>query len=66
MPKLLLTKSWLRSLSGLCVNLSAAWFATILVSSKFVPLDILLLTRTVSSGILFLLLSVEFEKLLEL
>lgn len=54
-------KLWLKALSGVCVNLSAAWFAAVLISPGFLPLDILALTRSFLFGTLFLLFSVKFE-----
>jgi len=66
MPQPLLTKPWLKSLSGLCINLSAAWFAVIMVSPVFPPADVVNLTRSAFFGTLFLLFSVNLEGRLEL
>ncbi len=47
------------------MNLSAAWFAAVLISPISPPLDVVNLTRSVFSGILFLLFSVRLEGRLE-
>lgn len=61
-----LTPAWIKSLSGLCINLSAAWLATVFVVPNFTrqPITSVLLTNSISYGILYLLLSVYLENLL--
>jgi len=61
------TKPWLKSLSGLFLNLSATWFAALFITPAITPSSNLfwLLTRYLSSAILCLLLSVKIEELLE-
>lgn len=63
--RFLLTKSWLKSIGGLCINLSATWFAIIFITPKLFYKDfidlIIFLTKTISFGIFFLVLSVKIE-----
>lgn len=63
-----LTKSWLKSISGLCINLSATWFAVIFITPKLLYKDyfelIYLLIKACSFGIFFLLLSVKIEDMI--
>jgi len=63
--RFLLTKSWLKSIGGLCINLSAAWFAIVLITPKLFYKDfidlMIFLTKSISFGIFFLLLSVRIE-----
>ena len=60
-----LPKPWLKALSGLCVNLSAAWFGVAFITPRFANLSeaevLFVLTKSISSGIMFLLLTVEIE-----
>lgn len=61
--KFRLTPAWARAFAGLFINLSAAWFATIFIAPSFhIPLPTLTLNTTY--GIVYLVLSVECEKLL--
>ena len=57
---------WLKALSGLSVNLSAAWFGLAVVTPNFANIlkieTVVTLTRDVLFGIIFLLLTVFFEK----
>lgn len=60
----LLNKYWLRALSGVCLNLSATWFAAafatpILGQSEF---KLLLLTGYILNGMVYLYLSVKFDE----
>lgn len=65
----LFTRPWLKSFSGLAINLSGAWFSVAIVSPNFLKMElldlILFLTQTIGSGIVFLVLSVYLETLLE-
>lgn len=62
-----LPSAWLKALSSLSINLSAAWFATLLVLPQFSPssASILQLTINFLYGMVFLTLSVNLEKQLE-
>lgn len=66
--KFLLTKSWLKSIGGLCINLSAAWFAVIIITPRVFYQDltdlIIFLTKNIAFGIFFLLLSVRIEDII--
>lgn len=61
-----LDKPWLRALSGLSINIAAAWFVLAFITPNYVditkPEGLLTLTRDVLSGILFLLTSVMIER----
>lgn len=65
----LFTRPWLKSLAGLCINVSAAWFSLALISTQtvYMQIDVLLfsLSRNIFFGILFLVFSVEIERHLE-
>ncbi len=58
--------AWFRSLSGLAINISAAWFAAAFIGSTIAlpknPEELIFLTVNIIFGIVFLLLSVWFEK----
>lgn len=60
---------WLHSLSGICQNLSVALFGLAFITPNFSTLkdleDILVLTLDILFGMLFLVLSVEMEQILE-
>lgn len=62
-------RPWLRALSGLSINISAAWFALAFigpnVSFPDSPEDFLKLTLNIVFGIVFLLLTVYLERRLE-
>lgn len=64
-----LSKAWLKALSGLSINLSAAWFATALIGVNIAAPkefgELLVLTFNLVFGIIFLLLTVKFEENLE-
>jgi len=66
--RFLLTRSWLKSIGGLCINLSAAWFAVVFITPKLFYKDfidlIVFLTKTIGFGIFFLLLSVKIDGLI--
>ncbi len=66
--RLLLSKSWLKSIGGICINLSATWFAIIFITPKLFYKDfidlIIFLTKSLGFGILFLLLSVKIEDII--
>jgi|GEM_PF-4270399 len=59
----------LRSLSALSVNMAAAWFGLAFITPTFISvtalITILALTRDIGFGMLFLLISVQLEGLLE-
>lgn len=61
--------AWLKALSGLSVNLSAAWFTLAIVTPNFSSLAnieaLLVLTRDLVFGIVFLVLTVIFERLIK-
>ncbi len=61
-----LSSPWMHSLSGLFVNLSAAWFAAAFLTPAYLshPVWPFLLTGNLISGIVFLLASVKLEELL--
>ena len=58
--------AWLKSLAGLCINISAAWFVVpIIGNSIHVPQnikDIFVLTGDLVFGMVFLLMSVWLER----
>ena len=59
---------WIRALSGLCLNLSATWFAVssatpILAESEH---KLLVLTGYVLNGMVYLYLSVKLDELLDI
>lgn len=63
------TRPWLKALSGLFINFSAAWFALIFITPVFIKVSsfeaIFLLTRDFIFGILFLVATVKIEEKLE-
>lgn len=63
-------RPWLKAFSGLFINLSAAWLAAAFigpnVSFPNSPKDYIVLTMQVGFAIVALLLTVQFEKELEL
>lgn len=65
--RLTLSKPWTRAVSGLLLNLSAAWFGIVLVVPTFFsrPDWLFVLTVNVTYGIVSLWASVELDKLLE-
>ena len=64
MPQLSLP--WLKALSGLSINLSAAWFALAMVTPNFANLStpdaLIVLIRDIASGIVFLIINVIIER----
>lgn len=65
---MILTAPWLKALSGLCINLSAAWFVLAFVTPNFElsrPDAFWVLTYDIYFGIVFLLIAVKLEKYLE-
>ena len=64
-----LPKSWLKALSALSINMSAAWFGVVAVAPNFWPpvglKSFLLLTTDIFAGTLFLLMTVKLEGVLE-
>jgi len=61
-----LDNSWLRILSGICTNLSAAWFATIFVIPFFarpthLPFNV---GGSILFGSMYLLFAVSLDKLI--
>lgn len=64
-----LPRPWLKALSSLSINISAAWFGVVIIAPNFLPLEglksLLLLTADVSAGILFLIVTVRLERRLE-
>lgn len=65
--RITLSPPWIKTLSGLFVNLSAAWFATIFIIPAFSQRSdwLFVLTVNLMYGIVYLLLSVKLEELLE-
>lgn len=65
----LIHRSWLKSLSGLFINFSALWFGIILTTPIFLESDTtetaIRLTKNIGFGIVYLLLAVEAERILE-
>lgn len=63
-----LTRPWIKALAGLCINLSAGWFGLAIITPNFSELSeteaLLVLTRDVFFGILFLYLTVKLEEYL--
>lgn len=61
-------KAAIKSLSGLAVNLSAAWFVLIIIAPNFWPIrgskEVLLLTEDAFLGMLFLWFSFKMERML--
>lgn len=64
-----LPKPWSRNLSAPSVNMSAAWFGVVVVVPNFWPLgnlsSLMLLMFDLFAGILFLLITVRLEEVLE-
>jgi len=62
-------RPWIKALSGLSINVSAAWFAVPFIGTtiKFPQtfFDVVILTLDIILGILFLLITVLFERKLE-
>lgn len=58
--------AWIRSLSGLSINISAVWFTVSVIGPNLVlptsPKDYFVLTSQVVFGIVFLLIAVLLEK----
>lgn len=63
------SRPWLKAISGLSINLSAAWFTAVFIAPNFWPLarakDFLVLTADLILAIMSLLLTVKLEGLLE-
>lgn len=61
-----MSKPWLKALSGLSINISAAWFVVPFIGpSVSFPnsiWDFLVLIGNISLGIIFLLISVKLEE----
>jgi len=59
-------KSYIKALSGLSINLSAAWFGLAVVTPNFAALSrletLIALTKDIGLGILFLLLTIRLEE----
>lgn len=62
-------RPWLKALSGLFINISAAWFALAFIGPNVAfpksPIEFVLLTSYMIFGILFLVLTVFLERGLE-
>ena len=60
---------WLKAFSGLCINLSAAWFGLAFVTPNFADLSniniLWVLIRDVLFGIVFLVLTAIIERRME-
>ena len=60
---------WLKAFSGLCINLSAAWFGLAFVTPNFADLSniniLWVLIRDVLFGIVFLVLTAMIERRME-
>lgn len=58
-----------KALAGLCINLSAGWFGAVIIIPNFKPLttlfSYLVLISDLLYGILFLVLTVIFERKIE-
>lgn len=67
--KILSASHWQKALSGLCVNLSAAWFGLAFITPNFADLSslevIFVLIRDCFFGIVFLSISAVIERGLE-
>ncbi|MBI4092007.1 MAG: hypothetical protein HY427_02275 [Candidatus Levybacteria bacterium] len=63
------TRPWLKALSGLFINFSAAWFALIFITPIFTKVSsseaTFTLTRDFIYGMLFLIATVKIEEKLE-
>lgn len=59
-------KAWLRMLAGVCGNITAGWFGLAFITPNFVNLSntdgVIVLTRDVLLGIVFLLIGVLLER----
>lgn len=64
------TKPWLKTFSGLSLNLSAGFLGAVVILPNLFPVktlsDFLVLTFNLFFGIIFMLLTVRFEEILEL
>ena len=60
-----LFRPWLKSISGLFINISAVWFTLAFITPTFDKNNTLILTVDISFGILFLLASVFIEAILD-
>lgn len=64
-----LTRPWFKALAALSINLSAGWFAAVLIVPNFSSLqnlaDFGILTYDLFLGILFLRFTVKIEEVLE-
>lgn len=64
----LFTRPWLRSLSGLFINISAGWFMAAALTTNITNLQkiefYIILFYYLISGLLYLLLSVKIEEIL--
>lgn len=63
--RFLFTKPWLKTLSGLFINLSASWLALAFITpriSRSLSELLISLTSNISYGIVFLVLAVNIEK----
>lgn len=64
-----LPKYWLKALSALSINISAAWFGVVIIAPNFWPLvgfkPLLLLTADIFAGTVFLIVTVRLERRLE-
>lgn len=62
------TKPWLKSLSGLFINISAAWFMAAALTTNITKLQktesYIILCYYLIAGLLYLLLSVKIEEIL--
>jgi len=65
--RIIFPAAWIKVLSSLFVNLAAVWLATIFVIPNLssIPVPISVLTLNFIYGIVYLLLAVELEKLLQ-
>lgn len=59
-------KAFLKTLAGLCINLSAGWYGLVVIVPNFWPIkefkDILVLTGNIFFGTLFLFFSFKLER----
>lgn len=65
-----ISRPWLKSLSGLFINLSATWIAITFITPNFIKASlfevIFLVLKNIGFAIILLLVSIELEKNLEI
>ncbi|OGM55637.1 hypothetical protein A3F62_02390 [Candidatus Woesebacteria bacterium RIFCSPHIGHO2_12_FULL_44_11] len=64
--KIQLTRPWVKALSGLFINMSAAWYATVFIGAIITEVgDIWILITNLFFGTMCLVVSVRLEEILE-